>query len=77
MPFETNQDLEATIEAIAEESKVMALGLSTDDIRRMVKVQLGFEPSRSTVQRVLRRLGIDNGGKQKKTWVYQHNKGDE
>lgn len=72
MPFETNQELEDTIEAIAEESKVMALGLTTDNIISMVDQQLGFKPSRSTVARVLRRLGIDTSGKGKKIWAWKH-----
>ena len=77
MPFENNQELEDTIEAIAEESKVMALGLTTDDIIGMVKTQLGFAPSRSTVARVLRRIGIDTGGKGKKIWAWKHKESHE
>jgi len=66
---ETNKQLEEAIELIANESKVMALGLTVRQIQDLVKAQLGFEPSTSTVTRVLRRLGIDTyDGKHRWQW---------
>lgn len=70
MPPQVNQELEDTIEKIAVENKVLALGLTIQQIQVMVKTQLGFAPSTSTVTRVLRRLGIDttSGGKHRWQW---------
>lgn len=64
------KDLEETIETIVSQNKVMALGLTVRQIQDLVKTQLGFEPSTSTVARVLRRLGVDttNGGKHRWQW---------
>ena len=71
MPFQINQELEDIILEIAEDAKVMALGLTTVQIGLMVKDRLGFEPSKSTIARVLRRLGIDTESKAKKQWTWK------
>ena len=60
MPPPINQKLEDAIEQIANENKMMTMGLTVRDIQGIVKQQLGFEPATSTITRVLRRLGIDN-----------------
>jgi len=73
MPFEKNQELEEVIESVANESKLTTMALSVRDIQRMVKAQLGFEPSTSTVTRVLRRLGIDTATSgSRHNWVWRH-----
>ena len=70
MPPPINKDLETVIENIANESKVMALGLTIRQIQDLVKIELGFEPATSTVARVLRRLGIDTTHEGKHRWQW-------
>jgi len=60
MPFEINKDLEECIEEVATSSRAVMMGASLRDIQAAVKVRMGYEPSTSTVARVLRRLGLDN-----------------
>jgi len=60
MPFEVNKNIEEAIEEVVTSSRSVMLGASIRDIQKAVKARLGFEPSTSTVARVLRRLGLDN-----------------
>ena len=73
MPFVIDTDLEHEIEQIAKASTVKTLGLTTEDIIERLKVK-GYTPTRATVARVLRRIGIDNNGKGMKIWYWKKGK---
>lgn len=72
-----NQELEDVISGIAKENHEYTMNLSVRDIQAMIKAQLGYEPSTSTVAKILRDLGYDTKQAGRRSWVYKHKESHE
>ena len=65
--------LRKTIEAIANESKLMTMHLSLRDIKKMVNKQLGISVSPATIASILREIGYETENR-KSNWVEKKGK---